>query len=442
MSAIRCKKRGVTLVELVIVIATIGILASAFVGLAVPLTNFFFYYPQATRVNNAANDLIHIILEGDEKAKGLRFTGPSCKIGGAGGGGNSITEASVSGTVSTLTYNYVDAEYCGSAAARVSHSVTLAYDSSTGTVTRSVDGGSADFIPYYVTTTSDIKFQVPGAGSDLFHYFGASGADLGTDPLASSISYVKNVGINNSKVANTSLSVTVPAGGVAAGNLVVVSFAIDGVSGTVSATDTQGNAYAVAANAQYATPGTGNIRTVILYSVLSTALVSGNTITVSYPSRTAKAISVDEYTGVNTPDVFVTATGATTTPSTGNVTTNENNELLVAAFGVEGDISETFTVGGSFNASPPTEAGTTGSTAATNATINPAYQIVGATGTYAATATLSVSTDCARALATFFNSSIYRVDVDVIALQGNGNVNNAAGQIRLKSGVQVKQYTT
>jgi hypothetical protein len=427
---------------LVIVIAVIGILASAFVGLMVPMTNFFLYYPQASRVNSAATDLINIILEGDEKARGLRFAGPACKIGGAGGGGNSITEASTSGTVSTLTYNYVDAEYCGTGAARVSHTVTLAYDSSTGTVTRSIDGGTADFIPYYVTTTSDIKFQIPGGGSELFHYFGASGADLGNDPLASSISYVKNVGTNNSKVANTSLSVTVPAGGVAAGNLVVVSFAIDGVSGTVSASDTQGNVYTVAANAQYATPGTGNIRTVILYSVLNTALVSGNTITVSYPSRAAKAISVDEYTGVNTPDVFITATGATTTPSTGNIATNENNELLVAAFGVEGAVSETFTAGGSFNASPPTESGTTGGTAATNATIDPAYQIVGSAGTYAATATLSVSTDCARALVGFFNSSVYRVDVDVIALQGNGNVENAVGQIRLKSGIQIKQYTT
>lgn len=428
------------MIELVITISIIAILASAFVSVTVPMINFFMYYPQSHRVNKAATDLVRIIISGDDKAKGLRFTGPSCKIGS--GGGSGITAASTSGTVSTLTYNYVDSDYCGDTATRVSHTVTLAYDSSTGLVTRSIDDGAANAIPYYVDSGSDIKFKVPGSGADLFHYFGVDGADLGSDPLAASIGYVKNVGTNNSKVANTSLSVTVPAGGVARGHLLVVSFAIDGVSGTVSASDSKGNSYTVAANAQYASPGTGNVRTVILYSLINTALASGDTVTVTYPSRTAKAMTVDEYSGANTLDVVRTATGATTTPSTGNVTTTNDNELLVAAFGVEGDITETFTAGGGFNASPPPESGTTGGTATTNSTIDPAYTTAASIGTYAATATLSVSTDCARALATFFNSAIYRVDVDVIALQGAGEVKYNQGQIRLKSGVQIKQYTT
>ncbi len=436
------KKKGVTIVELVVTVALVAILSAAFVSVAVPMINFFLYFPQSSRTNNAAADLMQIILEGDDKAKGLRFTGVACKIGGGGAGGNNITTASTSGTTSTLTYNYADADFCNSGTSRISHTVTLVYDSSTGVVTRAIDGGAASVIPYYVNSASDIKFKVPGGGADLFHYFSSDGTDLGSDPLAASISYVKNVGTSNSKVANTSLSVTVPAAGVAKGNLLVISFAIDGVAGAISASDSRGNSYATAANASYASPGTGNVRTVILYSTVSTALVNGDTITVTYPSRTAKAMTVDEYSGVNTLDVISVATGITTTPSTGNVTTTDNNELLVAAFGVEGDITEIFTAGGSFSASPPPESGTTGSTAATNATIDPAYQIVSSAGTYAATATLSVSTDCARALATFYNSSIYRVDVDVIALQGSGNVEDNVGQIHLKSGVQIKQYTT
>lgn len=431
--------KGFTLVELAMTISIVAILASALVAVVIPMTNFFLYHPQSTRVNKAATDLMRILLEGDDKAKGLRFTGPACRIGGGGGGGSHITEASSSGTVSTLTYNYADGDYCGGTAARISHTVTLSYDSSTGLVTRAIDGGTAEPIPYYVDGNSDIRFQVPGGGSDLFHYFGATGADLGADPLASAITYLGNIGTNSLKSANTSLSVTVPAGGLAAGHLAVVSFAIDGVSGTISASDTRGNSYAVAANAQYASPGTGNVRTVILYSVIGTALSAGDTITVTYPSRTAKAMSVDEYSGVNTPDAVSTATGAGTAPSTGNATTSDDNELLVAAFGVEGDALEAFTAGGGFNATA--EAGTTGGTAATNATVNPVYRIVSSTGTYAATATLGVSTDCARAIATFYNSAVYRVDVDFIALQGQGEVKNNQGQIRLKSAAQIKQYS-
>lgn len=431
----RVRRRGVTLIELTIVVAVIGILASAFVSIAVPIIKFYFYYPHMSRVNDAAADLMKIIIEGDAKARGLRFAGPACKIGGVGGG-NNITAASTSGTVSTLTYNYSGADYCGSGAPRLSHTVTLTYDSSTGKVTRAIDGAAAQPVPDYAGLSSDIRFSVPGGGADLFHYFSADGTDLGSDPLAVSIGYVKNVGTNSLKSANTSLSVIVPAAGVAAGNLLAVSFAIDGVSGAISASDSKGNAYSVAANAQYASPGNGNIRTVILYSVLTTALVSGDTVTVTYPSRTSKAMSVDEYSGVNTLDAISTATGSGAAPSTGNVSTTNDDELLLAAFGVEGDIVQTFTIGGAFNAVPPPRDGTTGGTAATNAAINPAYRIVTSAGTYAASGTMSVSTDCARAVAGFYNSAIYRVGVQFIADAGNG-----VGEMRLKSGVQIKHYT-
>ena len=72
------KKRGVTLVELVIVIAITGILATAFSGVFVPLVNGFFFYPQSSRVNNATANLLEIVIEGDDKAKGLRYAGPPC----------------------------------------------------------------------------------------------------------------------------------------------------------------------------------------------------------------------------------------------------------------------------------------------------------------------------------------------------------------------------
>ena len=435
------KRRGVTMIELVIVIAIGGIFASAFVIVLAPSMNFFFYYPQSSRVNSAAADLMQIILEGDELAKGLRHAGTSCKIGGVGGGGSGITTASSSGSTQTLTYNYVDSDYCDSNAARTARTVTLVYDSSTGTVTRAIDGGAAAVIPKYVGSSSDVNFSVSGGGTDLFHYIGDNGTtDLGPSPLAA-ISYVQNVGTATATAAGTTLAVTVPGGGVAKGNLIVVYFAMDGDANTVSAADTQGNTYAIAANAQFATPSTGNVRTVILYTNVSTALVSGNTITVTHPNVAVRAMSVSAFAGVNTLDRTAAATGTSVAPSSGNATTLVANEVLIGAIGVEGPLADSFTAGASFITAPPTEAGTALGTADSNITIDPEYRIVSATGTYAATGTIT-SRDWATALATFYGSDIYRVDVDVIATSGSGEVKHDSGQIRLKSGVEIKRYTT
>ncbi len=434
-------RAGFTMVELVIVIALIGILASAFVGVLVPMMNFFFYYPESSRVNSAAADLMEIILEGDDQARGLRYAGLSCDIGGGGGGASGITAATSSGSTQTLTYNYVDSDYCGSSAARVSHTVTLVYDSSTGTVTRAIDGGSASVIPKYVGSASDINFTIPGGGTQLFRYFSINADDMGTAPLSATIGYVKNVGNNNSKTAGTSLAVTVPGGGVARGNLLAVYFAMDGDTTAPTCADTKGSVYTVGANAQFASPGTGNVRTTLFYAPVNTALVSGDTITVTHPSVTARAMSVSEFSNVNTFHTSAATTGTSTTPSSGNAATTVANTLLVGAIGAEGPVEDSFTPGGSYNAAPPTEDGTTTGTAATNITMDPEYRVVGAAGNYPADGTIT-SRDWAAALAVFYNSAIYRVDVEVIAIQGNGEVGSGAGQIRLKSGVDIKQYTT
>ena len=433
-------QRGVTLIELVIVISIISILASAFVIVVAPSINFFFYYPQSSRVNAAAADLMQIILEGDELAKGLRYAGPACKIGGGGGGGSGITTASSSGTTQTLTYNYADNDYCDSNAARTAHTVTLVYDSSTGAVTRAIDGGAAAVIPKYVGSSSDVNFSVSGGGTDLFHYFSSNGTDLGPAPLAS-ISYVQNVGTNTATASGTTLAVTVPGGGVAKGDFLAVYFAMDGAAGTVSAADTQGNTYTVAADAIYGSPSTSNVRALILYANVTTALVSGNTITVTHPSVAVRSLSVSELAGVNTLDKTATATGSSTTPSSGNATTVVTNEILLGAIGAEGPVADTFTAGAGYTTGPPTRAGTSLGTAASNITIDPEYDIVSATGTYAATATIT-NRDWATALATFYGSDIYRIDVDVIASSGTGKVKDDSGQIRLKSGVEIKRYAT
>jgi prepilin-type N-terminal cleavage/methylation domain-containing protein len=175
------REKGFTLIEMIIVIAITGILAVAFSSTFVPLMNLLFYYPQSTRVNAAGAELLDIIFEGDHLAKGLRFTGPPCTIGGGGGGGSTITAASST----SVTYNYIDSDYCGGTAARTSHTVVLTYDAGNEVVTRAIDGGSTLNIPSYVGNSSDINFST--AGVNFFTYYDAAGADLGATPTVGNI---------------------------------------------------------------------------------------------------------------------------------------------------------------------------------------------------------------------------------------------------------------
>ncbi len=169
--------------EMVIVIVLIAIMASAFSSIMVPMMNFLFYYPESSRVNAAAADLLQIIFEGDNRAKGLRFTGLPCTIGGGGGGGSTITAASTT----SLTYNYIDADYCGPGAARTSHTVVITLDTANDVVTRTIDGGAAANIPSYVTTASTLDFNAPGGGTNFFHYFDNAAADMGGAPAVANI---------------------------------------------------------------------------------------------------------------------------------------------------------------------------------------------------------------------------------------------------------------
>ena len=265
---------------------------------------------------------------------------------------------------------------------------------------------SRRWAPLNTTVTGNMLFKAgaDSAAARLYSNFAyyvfkkdaTSGAGTGT------ISHVKNVGTNAVYAAGTTIAVTVPVAGVAVNNFLVVYFAMDGAAGTVSAADTQGNPYTVAANAQFATPGAGNVRSVILYAPVNTALVNGNTITVTFPSVTAKAVSVHEFAGVASLETSAVATGTGTAPSSGNATTTLANSLIVGSIGVEGIIGDTFTVGAGYTAG--TRAATANATATNNALIDPEYQIVSTTGTRAANATIT-NRDWAAAQATFYGSA-------------------------------------
>lgn len=219
---------------------------------------------------------------------------------------------------------------------------------------------------------------------------------------ATGIGFVKNIGTNQSKTAGTSISVTVPAAGVKAGNSIIVTFAMDSTSGSVSVSDTAGNTYNLDADTGvYVT----YVRTLIFSAHNVTALVSGNTITVTHPSVNARAVSANEFSGLAKTSALAldktsTATGDSTTPSSGSTaTTTQADELLIGAIGVEGPLGDTFTAGSGYTALP--RDGTTGASASSNITINPEYRIVSATGTYVADGTLSDARKWAAAIATY-----------------------------------------
>src|SRR5262249_8198807 len=64
--------------------------------------------------------------------------------------------------------------------------------------------------------------------------------------LLSTVSFIKNIGTNtNYTVNSTSMSITVPAGGVEKGHSIIVELSMDPKAGTVGATDSAGNTYTV-----------------------------------------------------------------------------------------------------------------------------------------------------------------------------------------------------
>jgi hypothetical protein len=218
------------------------------------------------------------------------------------------------------------------------------------------------------------------------------GTAVGSAVSASSsvISYtlgVTQLATAGNKTSGTSIAVTVPAGGVPIGNTVILSFAMDPVSGTVSATDTQGNSYTDDEDNMIGTSGSGSgVRMVVLSAHVTTALVSGNTITVTFPTATAKALSACYISGLVTASrVDQTASGGSTTAATsgatGSATTLYQDEVLIGAVGIE-NAGSAFTVGSGYTALTSAESSTT--TGSSSIEVFPEYQITSATGAFTA----------------------------------------------------------
>jgi hypothetical protein len=202
-----------------------------------------------------------------------------------------------------------------------------------------------------------------------------------------SVGAPSDIGTGSSTTPGTTLAVSL-SGGVAVGDTVIVSFAMDPVSGTVSATDTQGNTYTDDSDNMQGVSGSGTgVRMVVLSAHVTTPLLSGNAITITHPSVTSRAASACYASGLlSASRVDQMATGgsstvAATTGATGSATTLYADELLIGAVGIE-NLSTAFTPGASYAPLSPVAAST--GVAGTSIAILPEYRIVGAAGAYTA----------------------------------------------------------
>jgi len=194
------------------------------------------------------------------------------------------------------------------------------------------------------------------------------------------IALVKNLGTNGARNLNGTLAINA-SGAVAVGNTVIVSFAMDalGAETGVSCADARGNSYGVDAAETVGSGATG-ARVVVCSSILTTALVANDTVTVTHPTQlltnVAKATSVTEFSGLAGADRVKTATGNDTAPTSADLSspTSQPAELLLGATAVNA-LESAISIPVPYTALPERQSG-----ASNEVTIAPEYQIVSVAG--------------------------------------------------------------
>jgi hypothetical protein len=209
-----------------------------------------------------------------------------------------------------------------------------------------------------------------------------AGAPTITPPPAGTATFVKNVGTATANVSGTTLTLTVPAGGVAIGHTLIVKVLADYLSSAPTVVDSKGNTY----TRDRTSADASNVMRGSVYSCpITSTLVAGDTITITFASSVAsRVVSADEFASVLTPttvDVTNGRTGSSTAPLVSATTANAN-DLLIGVVGVAGDVSDGFTEDGGNLWTSLTRVGTTGGTAANDRTLDSAYRSVPTAGSY------------------------------------------------------------
>ncbi len=141
-------KAGFTLIELIMVIAIVGVLATAGAFLMLNFIQNSMFIPNKMNMDMLAWDALNIMVDGDSLAKGLLF----CK---------NITDAQNN----QVTFISQD-----------SQSIRYRLDTGTNRLYRSIAGGAEVLIPYYLPSSTTVS----GKSGQLFTYYDANGTVTGT----------------------------------------------------------------------------------------------------------------------------------------------------------------------------------------------------------------------------------------------------------------------
>jgi len=249
------------------------------------------------------------------------------------------------------------------------------------------------------------------------------------------ISLVRQLTANTSSSATTLVYTVVSGSEPVAGNLLVLSAVTSGSRTISSIVDSRSNTYATADLAAFGTSCTG----FVAYSMLTTSLQVGDTITITWSSTANSAVNISEWSGIATSSPLDQHTNnnsiGTNSVSTFSVgptgTTAQADELVIAAFGYVG--SNSGTAGSGYTLL--TRVQSTG----TNRSVHAEYQIVAATGAQTATMDINVASSggTGMAIATFkaaaggtpatANAGVATATGTAYAATGTGMANAGAG---------------
>ncbi len=140
--------RAATFIELIVTMLVITVIATASIAFFTPLLNLFFYSPSQLMVDETAQELLSIIIEGDNRAKGLRFA-------------QSVTEADED-EIRFVTWDDDTVDY--------------RWDSSAERLYRDINSQGEELIPdsYY----GDITVVGQDSDEEIFQYYDSSASKL------------------------------------------------------------------------------------------------------------------------------------------------------------------------------------------------------------------------------------------------------------------------
>lgn len=139
------KAKGFTLIEAITVMTVIVILSVSGAYLMVHLVQASVYIPNKLNMDMLASDALDIMIEGDSRAKGLRFS-------------KSITNIQDN----QLIFNNQD-----------NQSIRFRLDTNSGILYRSISGQVEEPIPYYLIS----GIRVAGINNKLFIYYDSNGIE-------------------------------------------------------------------------------------------------------------------------------------------------------------------------------------------------------------------------------------------------------------------------